>query len=140
MAPPATHPASDDGYEGPATLTIGGSQLPVRVGLRGHFQPIDGRYHWYGRIAPDDAVAAAAGGGGKAAELSTPEGTAPCQVSDPDTWHRYRVTGVSTPPYASGLAAGATAPSGEAAASGEAAPADGAGDPAVPSARPAVPS
>jgi cation diffusion facilitator CzcD-associated flavoprotein CzcO len=127
MASPASHPASDDGYEGPATLTIGGSRLPVRVELRGHFQPIDGRYHWYGRVAPDDAVAAAIGGG-KAAELSTPEGTAPCQVSDPDTWHRYRVTGVSAPPYASGLAE----PS--------ASPAEPSASPAEPSASPAEPA
>ena len=28
--------------------------VPVRVTLGGAFQPIDGRFHWYGRIAATD--------------------------------------------------------------------------------------
>ncbi len=41
-----------DGYEGTAVLEVGGARFDVQVRLRGHFQPIDGRYHWYGRIEP----------------------------------------------------------------------------------------
>jgi cation diffusion facilitator CzcD-associated flavoprotein CzcO len=43
-----------DGYRGPAVLTVaGGGEYQVRVDLRGRFEPIDGRYHWYGRAESD---------------------------------------------------------------------------------------
>jgi hypothetical protein len=71
--------ADDEGYTGRATLVVADRELTVEVDLRGHFQPIDGRYHWYGRVLPHD-------------ELD--------EVSDPDPWRRYRITGVSTPPFA----------------------------------------
>ena len=95
----------DDGYEGPATLLAGGVRVAVQVRLRGHFQPIDGRYHWYGRIEPNDSLPGLLGSGRARAVLTTPEGSAPCELSDPDLWQRYRITGVSTPPYAAQLAA-----------------------------------
>jgi hypothetical protein len=96
-------PGKGDGYEGPATLTAGGSQFTVEVQLRGHFQPIDGRYHWYGRTAAHDALTGTLKSGRTAALLTTPEGSAPCELSDPDPWQRYRVTGISTPPFATKL-------------------------------------
>jgi cation diffusion facilitator CzcD-associated flavoprotein CzcO len=89
-----------DGYEGPATLVAGGERFAVQVRLAGHFQPIDGRYHWYGRIEPDGALHDLVGSGRASGVLTTPEGSAPCELSDPDPWQRYRVDGVSTPPYA----------------------------------------
>lgn len=106
----ADHPAADyraidgDGYIGPARLQVGGSLLDVQADLRGQFEPIDGRYHWHGRLARhDDLTAAIAGQGRAAAVLSTPEGSADCEVSDPDPWQRYRVSGTSTPPFRSEL-------------------------------------
>ncbi len=89
----------EDGYEGPATLVAGGARYPIQVRLRGHFQPIDGRYHWYGRIEPNDSLHDLLRSGRASAVLTTPEGSAPCELSDPDPWQRYRVTGLSTPPY-----------------------------------------
>ena len=89
-----------DGYTGPATLTVGESLFQVEVELRGFFQPIDGRYHWHGRIGRHDGMTASLGSGRVAGTLTTPEGSAACELSDPDPWHRYRVTGTSTPPYA----------------------------------------
>jgi cation diffusion facilitator CzcD-associated flavoprotein CzcO len=94
----------DDGYEGPATLAVGGVRVDVQVRLRGHFQPIDGRYHWYGRVEPNDSLPGLAGPGRTHAVLTTPEGSATCELSDPDPWQRYRIAGVSTPPYAAQLA------------------------------------
>jgi cation diffusion facilitator CzcD-associated flavoprotein CzcO len=93
--------ADGDGYRGPAELTVAGADLPVAVeaDLRGYFQPIDGRYHWHGRLAPSDALTAALASGRVAATLRTPHGSAPCEVGDPDPWQRYRVTGMSTPPF-----------------------------------------
>jgi cation diffusion facilitator CzcD-associated flavoprotein CzcO len=93
-------PDSGDGYLGPAMLAVNGSRFSIQVELRGHFQPIDGRYHWYGRIGQHDGLLRLLGDARAAGVLTTPEGSAPCELSDPDPWHRYRVTGVSTPPYA----------------------------------------
>src|SRR5579875_3037886 len=91
---------SGDRYGGPARLAVGGSQFDVQVELRGCFQPIDGRYHWYGRTARHGGLAARLGAARATATLTTPEGSAPCELSDPDPWGRYRITGISTPPFA----------------------------------------
>ncbi|HET9143452.1 DUF4873 domain-containing protein [Actinophytocola sp.] len=92
--------SADEGYAGPATLIIGESELAVTVTLRGQFEPIDGFYHWYGRIDPSPELAALLGNRGGPAELRTPQGQAAGAVSDPDPWGRYRVSGVSRPPFA----------------------------------------
>ncbi|HWF80956.1 MAG TPA: DUF4873 domain-containing protein [Streptosporangiaceae bacterium] len=91
--------APDDGYSGPATLTIDDVSLDVQVELRGHFEPIDGRYHWYGRIASNESLAELLAGAKASGVLLTSHGRGPCEVSEPDTWQRYRVTGYSTPPF-----------------------------------------
>jgi Domain of unknown function (DUF4873) len=89
----------DEGYRGTATLVVDGTELPVEVDLRGHFQPIDGLYHWYGRVRPNDELTELVGGRKRAAVLRTPVGEAGGELSDPDTWGRYRITGTSTPPF-----------------------------------------
>ena len=100
MAEPGHDDDHDDGYEGSATLVAGPARVDVQVRLRGYFQPIDGRYHWYGRIEPNEDLAGVVRSGRARAVLTTPEGSAPCELSDPDPWQRYRVTGLSTPPFA----------------------------------------
>ena len=89
----------DDGYSGQATLVVGEREFAVRVELRGHFQPIDGRYRWYGRVAADPALSELLGGRKAACVLRTPGGESPGELSDPDPWDRYRVMGSSTPPF-----------------------------------------
>lgn len=88
-----------DGYSGPARLTVGGASFDVVASLHGRFEPIDGRYHWYGRLARHDGLSGALPRGRGSGVLATPEGDAPCQLSDPDPWHRYRVTGSARPPF-----------------------------------------
>lgn len=90
----------EDGYTGPATLVIAERELAVEVDLRGHFQPIDGRYHWYGRLRANPELDEVVGGRKQPAVLRTTHGEAAGELSDPDPWRRYRITGVSTPPFA----------------------------------------
>lgn len=89
----------DDGYTGPATLALDGAEFTVTVTLRGNFEPVDGRYHWYGRIQPLESLTAAAAGRKLTASLRTPFGVAEGLLSDPDTWGRYRISGTSRPPF-----------------------------------------
>ncbi|RLK54682.1 DUF4873 domain-containing protein [Actinokineospora cianjurensis] len=89
----------EDGYQGPATLLVGEREFAVTVDLRGHFQPIDGYYRWYGRVCADAELSSAVAGRKTAATLRTPQGEAVGELSDPDPWDRYRVMGTSTPPF-----------------------------------------
>ena len=90
---------TDDGYHGPVTVRVGDVEVSTEATLTGHFEPVDGRYHWYGRLAANDELTAAVGGGNAEGELSTPHATVPAQLSDIDPWGRYRVAGTSTPPF-----------------------------------------
>jgi hypothetical protein len=87
----------EDGYTGEATLTVDGASLTVEVVLRGNFEPVDGRYHWYGRIQANPGLPA--GARKPSVVLRTPFGEAAGTLSDPDTWGRYRITGTSRPPF-----------------------------------------
>src|SRR5215472_5078609 len=98
-----------DGYEGTAVLDLDGSRFDVQVRLRGHFQPIDGRYHWYGRIDAHEGLDELLGSGKANGVLTTADGSAPCELSEPDPSNRYRVTGISTPPFRAGEPAPAPA-------------------------------
>jgi hypothetical protein len=98
-------PPEGDGYDG--TAQVAGEpagetpRAEVEVRLRGGFQPIDGRYHWHGRLAPSadlEAVAAS----GSSVRLRTPYGEACGRLSDLDPWGRYRVTGTGRPPFPTG--------------------------------------
>jgi hypothetical protein len=89
----------DPGYRGPAIVLIEGTEVPVEVDLRGQFQPIDGYFHWYGRVAANAELDRLVPGNSAQVVLRTPSGERPAQLSDPDPWRRYRVSGRSTPPF-----------------------------------------
>ncbi|WP_433278744.1 DUF4873 domain-containing protein [Pseudonocardia xinjiangensis] len=93
----------DDGYRGPATLTVDGREVPVLAILDARHEPQDGKLHWFGRVALDGAADP-----GLHAALTAPTShialnaggsTATARVGDVDPWGRYRVTGVGTPPF-----------------------------------------
>ena len=89
----------DEGYTGDAVLVDGQQQVKVRAVLRGYFQPIDGFFHWYGRIAANPELASRVAGNRADVVLRTPKGERPGELSDPDVWGRFRISGESTPPF-----------------------------------------
>lgn len=90
----------DEGYTGPATVTVAGRELPVQVRLCGYFEPIDGRFHWSGRLADDAELVELVGTARAPAMITTPHGTAAGEIGGRDLWGRYRITGVGRPPMA----------------------------------------
>ncbi|MDD7941950.1 DUF4873 domain-containing protein [Actinomycetospora lutea] len=97
---PADHEHDEDGYHGPATLVVDEVEYAVVVTLVGHFEPLDGRYHWYGRVAAHEELHAALDGRKRPARVTSPAGAAEGELSDVDPWGRYRLAGTSTPPFA----------------------------------------
>ena len=85
---------SPEAYDGPATI----AGTPVEVRLRGHFEPIDGRFHWWGRVATNEALDAAHASGARIT-LVTPHGEAAGRLTDLDPWGRFRVSGTGRPPF-----------------------------------------
>lgn len=98
-ADPAPH-EDDESYAGPAVVRTGDRKLAVEVHLSGHFEPIDGRFHWYGRIAADADITALLHGGSRDVTLGV-EGRhdSPARLAELDPWGNVRVTGAGRPPY-----------------------------------------
>jgi hypothetical protein len=86
-----------EAYDGPATLVVDGTEHSITVTLRGAFQPLDGRFHWYGRIAASDELDAVRSG--SPVTLRTAHGEAAAKVTDLDPWGRLRVSGTGRPPF-----------------------------------------
>jgi hypothetical protein len=95
-----------DKYEGPAELIDGDRTIAVTVTLSGHFDPISGRYSWYGRIAASPEVAALTTTAARTVRLRTPHAEVPTTLGDVDPWGRQRVAGFGAAPFvvATGLA------------------------------------
>lgn len=81
-------------YDGPVTVVSGGAEVVLDARLRGAFQPIDGRFHWYGRLGATDALTS-----GDPVTLRTEHGQAQGRLSDLDPWGRLRITGTGHPPF-----------------------------------------
>jgi hypothetical protein len=94
-------------YVGPAVVSAGstaldegsiaGDGVTVEVTLRGHFEPLDGRFHWYGRVAAHEALERLQSG--TDVLVTTPHGSAAGRLSDVDPWGRFRVSGTGRPPF-----------------------------------------
>lgn len=101
---PGSEPHADvpgeDGYDGPAELVGAGDVVPVTVKLRGNFDPITGKYSWYGRVAADPGVTALVEGGARKLRLRTPHAEVDTALSDVDPWGRPRVGGFGAAPFA----------------------------------------
>jgi hypothetical protein len=89
----------EDGYDGPAELLDGPAVIQVAVQLRGHFDPISGKYNWYGRIAASPEVTALVAAGARKVRLRTPHAEVDTALSDVDPWGRPRVEGFGAAPF-----------------------------------------
>jgi hypothetical protein len=89
----------DDGYDGPAELLDRETAVPVTVNLRGHFEPIRGKYSWYGRVAATPEVSAMVEAGARKVRLRTPYAEVETTLSDVDPWGRPRVEGFGAAPF-----------------------------------------
>jgi hypothetical protein len=91
---------SDEDYRGPATLQIGGTEVPVTVRLSARFEPIEGRFRWAGRTTPDDALRERVNGGLREAVVTLPGGLPTrARLSEPDPWGGVRLSGAGAPPW-----------------------------------------
>ena len=88
-------------FTGSAVIVAGGIdavpvEVAVEVDLRGFFEPIDGRFHWHGRLAAQPRLAVSSGA---SVTVRTPHGSAVGRLSDVDPWGRFRITGLGRPPF-----------------------------------------
>jgi hypothetical protein len=91
----------DDGYEGPAQLRFDDRTIDVEVVLAGHLEPLDGKYHWYGRVVRHAAVDAAKTAGVTGVGLSIDgRESAEGRLAEHDAWGNMRITGLGAPPFA----------------------------------------
>ena len=92
-----------EGYTGPAQVRTDDVVVTVEADLRGGFQPLDGQFHWYGRVRSDSLTEATRPGGplraGTQVRVRTSYGESAARLSDPDPWGRFRVSGTGRPPF-----------------------------------------
>lgn len=89
----------EDGYDGPAELVDGDTTVAAEVSLRGHFDPISGKYYWYGRVTAAPEVTELVQAGAREIVLRTPHGEVPTTLADVDPWGRPRVEGFGAAPF-----------------------------------------
>ncbi|WP_409428484.1 DUF4873 domain-containing protein [Mycobacterium sp. SMC-11] len=87
----------DETYDGPAVLTHNGADYPTQVRLTGHFDPIDGQYHWQGMFFND---LPGAGITGSKVSIRIGDHTAEGRVAERTPWGTLTVIGAAGyPPY-----------------------------------------
>ncbi|MGW5311917.1 DUF4873 domain-containing protein [Nocardia thailandica] len=86
-------------YAGPAVLELPGEDIAVTTTLAGHPDPIDGRYHWYGRVRAVDPAAPLPTRLRVSAALRTDGVAVAVTLAERDPWGGLRVTGTGPPPY-----------------------------------------
>ncbi|MFH5229080.1 DUF4873 domain-containing protein [Antrihabitans spumae] len=90
----------DTEFSGAAILSAGERTRPVDVHLNGHLEPLDGKYHWYGRVVGD--IDEFKKPNGSPLLLTIGDGPAtPAALADKDPWGNYRITGVGRAPWES---------------------------------------
>ena len=66
----------------------------------GRFEPVDGRYHWGGRIAPHDSLSGSSAAGQRSVTVQIGRNpAAAARLAEVDPWGGIRVVGVGRPPW-----------------------------------------
>ena len=87
----------DDVYHGTAVVTHNGQDYPSRVQLAGHFDPIDGQYHWQGMFFTDLPGTNVTG---SKVSIRVGEHTADGRVAERTPWGTLTVVGAAGyPPF-----------------------------------------
>lgn len=92
-------PHDDSDFIGSATVIVASNEVEAQVELRGFFQPIDGRFCWYGRVRQNDILDELLQGRRRSVVVRTCYGEAAGVIGDRDFWGRYRIQGRGRPPY-----------------------------------------
>lgn len=87
-------------YAGPVRVVAGEVGVSVEARLSGHVEPVDGRYHWGGRLAPDPALGGLVRAGTRSVRVSVGDGP-PCEarLDEVDPWGGVRLRGTGRPPW-----------------------------------------
>lgn len=87
----------DVDFAGAATLN---GDIPVTVTLSGHVDPLDGRFHWGGRIGPDERVVALLRAGRRDVTLRVGGAQPlPARLTEADPWGGVIVAATGRPPW-----------------------------------------
>lgn len=93
-------PEEGTGYDGKATLVVADQEIEVTVHVDGHLEPLDGLFHWYGRIERSAAVAAVKDAGATTGSLMIADRMpAVLRLAEYDPWGHVQVSGTGAPPY-----------------------------------------
>jgi hypothetical protein len=91
--------SDEEDYRGPATIETGELSVTVTVRLSARFEPVEGRYRWAGRAAPDEVLTAQLRAGLREATLRIGAGAVDARLGEPDPWGGVRLTGTGRPPW-----------------------------------------
>jgi uncharacterized protein DUF4873 len=91
---------SDQEFRGAAEIEVGDLSVTVTVRLSVRFEPVEGRYRWAGRAAPDESLLAALRAGARDAVVRIGAAESAARLGEPDPWGGVRLTGTGRPPWA----------------------------------------
>jgi hypothetical protein len=91
-------------YAGPVTVVAGDVTVRADARLTGHVEPVDGRFHWGGRLAPNAELAGLVRGGARAVLLRLDDGpSCDARLQEVDPWGGVKVSAVGSPPWTVGV-------------------------------------
>ncbi|GGQ74198.1 DUF4873 domain-containing protein [Couchioplanes azureus] len=90
---------ADEEYRGEAEIRAGETAVTVTVRLSAQFEPVEGRYRWAGRAAPDDTLSAQLRAGARDVTVRVGGREAAARLGEPDPWGGVRLTGLGRPPW-----------------------------------------
>jgi hypothetical protein len=86
-------------YRGEATIVAGERSVTVTVRLSSRFEPVEGRYRWAGRAAPDETLTAQLRAGVREVTVRIGGSAARARLGEPDPWGGVRLTGTGRAPW-----------------------------------------